>query len=156
MSFTAKKAAEKLALRRMITVLIKCSLEVISCVSLTAVISFLFIISLWSCSQSHLNLKLNFFFLKKCNVFVNCDMLWVLWPEKYWLKQMRLWQNLHRYSVEKSTVVDDSTCWVVDSTDQLIKQSVQSDRTSTQCLGTLSLYYIDRIDFLIDLIVFNF
>ena len=77
MSFTAKKAAERLALRRAVTVLTKCSLKVVSCVSLTVMISFSFIISLWSYSQNHLSLKLNFFLLKKCNVFVNCGVLWV-------------------------------------------------------------------------------
>ena len=77
MSFAAKKAAERLVSRKAVTVLTRCSLEVVSCVSLTAVTSFSFIISLWSCSQSHLSLKLSFFLLKKCNAFINCGVLWV-------------------------------------------------------------------------------
>ena len=80
----------------------------------------------------------------------------MLQPEKYWLKQAELWQNLHRYSVERGTVVNDLICWVVDSMSQLIEQSVQSNKTLTWHLGVSSLYYIDRIDSLMKLIMFNF
>ena len=39
---------------------------------------------------------------------------WLLWPESYWLKQIVLWQNLHRYGVETGTELDSLTYQVID------------------------------------------